>query len=532
VTPTPIALAPTSHPRRWAILAVLNLSLLLVVIDNLIVNVTLPTLVKVLHASNSELQWIVDSYTLAFAGLLLTAGSITDRYGRKPALMAGLGVFGLASAAAAVSHGATSLITWRAVMGLAAAFVMPPTLSIITNVFRESKERAAAIGIWSATAGVGIALGPIAGGFLLKHFFWGSVFLVNVPLVVATLIAVALVVPNSKDPSAGRLDLGGVGLSIAGLATLVWTLIEAPDNGWTSTTSLVGFALAAVLLWAFVAHERRSSEPMLDVSFFANRRFSAGSAALTMTSFALFGFTFMATQYLQFVLGYDTLAAGIRVVPFALGVILAAPLSPKFVQRFGTKAVAAGGLLVFAAGFFVLATVDIHSTYTHSLWGILLGGLGMGLTTAPCTEAVMGSLPAEKAGVGSAINDTARELGGTLGVAVTGSVYSSIYRSKLIASLAGTPFPPEAVAASRRSIGAAMQVAADPRVPAQGRTVLVQAARQSFISGMTRGVLVSAGVAIVAAAMVLRSLPAGVGDQAVTRSPEDFDPVSILAMAD
>ncbi len=291
------------HRRRWATLAVLCVSLLVIVIDNTIVNVALPTLVRDLGTSISDLQWVVDAYTLVFAGLLLTAGSLGDRFGRKGALTAGLVVFGAASAAAAFAGGVDSLIAARAVMGIGAALIMPATLSILTNVFTDARERALAIGLWSGVAGIAVALGPVTGGFLLEHFWWGSVFIVNVPIVIAAIVAGHFLVPTSRNPKRPRLDLVGAGLSIVGLGALVAAIIEAPSNGWTNPVIVAGFAIAAVALVAFVWWERRIDEPMLDVRFFANPRFTAASVNVTLVFFALFGFIFLATQYLQFVLG-------------------------------------------------------------------------------------------------------------------------------------------------------------------------------------------------------------------------------------
>ena len=412
---------PSGHldRRRWLILIVLCLSLFLVVVDNTIVNVALPTVSRDLSAGTGDLQWIVDAYSLVFAGLLLAAGSLGDRFGRKLALQLGLVFFGVCSLLAAFSSTTGELISARGAMGLGAALVFPATLAILTNVFTDRTERAKAIGVWSAVSGIAVALGPITGGFLLRQFWWGSVFLVNIPIVVVALVAGHLLLPESRDPHAGRFDPLGFVLSIAGIALLVYTVIEAPRRGWSSTETVVGFLAAAVLLVAFVAWEHRHPDPMLDVHLFLNPRFSAASVSVSLAFFALFGFIFLVTQYFQFLRGYSALSAGVHTLPFAVAAGVMAPLGARVALRFGTKVAVAGGLAAMSVGLWWAATLDASSAY----WGpvaasmILIGG-GLTLTTAPATAAILGALPPEKAGVGSAVNDTTRELGGTLGVAI------------------------------------------------------------------------------------------------------------------
>jgi EmrB/QacA subfamily drug resistance transporter len=492
------------HDRRWVTLLVLCISLLVIVIDNTIVNVALPTLVRDLGTSVSDLQWVVDAYTLVFAGLLLTAGSLGDRFGRKGALSIGLVIFGTASAGAALADGVAPLIAARAVMGLGAALIMPATLSILTNVFTDARERALAIGLWSGVAGLAVALGPVAGGFLLDHFWWGSVFIVNVPIVIVALVAGAIVVPTSRNPHAPRIDVPGALLSIVGLGALVASIIEAPSHGWTDPLILVGFALAMIALVGFVLWERQTPEPMLDVRFFANPRFTAASVTVTLVFFALFGFVFLATQYLQFVLGYSPLAAGLRTLPFAIAMMVLAPMSSKTVQRFGTKRVVVTGMLLFAAGLVVAASVGVTTGYPRVMVAMLLMGAGMGLSVAPATESIMGSLPLHQAGVGSAVNDTSREVGGALGVAVIGSMLSSLYGTHLNAQLPAT-VPASVRDAADQSVGAALQVSAQlGKVGAP----LADAAREAFVYAMTRASLVTAGVALLGALLAWRFLPA------------------------
>lgn len=517
------------HRRRWLTLAVLCLSLFVIVVDNTIVNVALPTLVHELDTTTSQLQWVVDSYTLVFAGLLLTAGSLGDRFGRRGALSAGLVIFGAASAMAAFASGVNMLILARAVMGIGAALIMPATLSILTNVFTDARERAVAIALWSAVVGIAVALGPVTGGFLLEHFWWGAVFVVNVPIVILALLAGRALVPTSRDPAAPRVDIVGAALSIVGMTALVWSIIEGPALGWTSTKVVAGFAVAAVVLATFGWWELRARQPMLDLRLFRNPRFSAASGAITIVSFTLFGFIFMATQYLQFILGYSALEAGVRTLPFAIAVMVTAPTSSKLVERFGTKAIVVGGLLSFAAGLFVVAGSTTGSTYGRVLIAMALMGGGMGLAQAPATESIMGSLPRDKAGVGSAVNDTTRELGGALGVAVIGSVLSSLYGDRLV-ERAGTTVPPSAVEAAQDSAGSALAVA--EQLGGEPGSALAAAARDAFIHGFTRASLVAAAFAVLGALVAWRWLPARAVEPspALEASPEpelEREPISI-----
>jgi EmrB/QacA subfamily drug resistance transporter len=492
------------HDRRWFTLGVLCVSLLVIVLDNTIVNVALPTLVRELGTSVSDLQWVVDAYTLVFAGLLLTAGSLGDRFGRKGALTVGLAVFGTASFAAAMADSVGALVAARAVMGLGAAFIMPTTLSILTNVFTDARERAAAIGIWAGIAGAAVALGPVTGGFLLDHFWWGSVFLVNVPVVILTLVAVHFLVPRSRSAVPTRIDFVGAAVSIVGLVALVWSIIEAPSRGWTSPAILGGFALAGVAVLVFVLWERHTDHPMLDVRFFANPRFTAASLSVTLMFLALFGFIFLSTQYLQFVLGYTPLQAGIRTLPFAAMMMLFAPLSSKLVERFGTKRIVVTGILAFAAGLMVASTSTAASGYGRIGGAMLLLGAGMGLAIAPATDSIMGSLPPDKAGVGSAVNDTTREVGGAIGVAVVGSLLSSLYGSRL-ADIAPASLPHAARAAAGESVGAALEVG---RHAGTAGGALADAARDAFVYGMQRASWLMALIALSGAFVAWRFLPA------------------------
>ncbi len=512
------------HARRWAILVVLCVSVFLIVVDNTIVNVALPTLSRELGATTSQLQWIVDAYTLVFAGLLLAGGSLGDRYGRKGALQVGLVLFGLCSAAAAWAGSAEALITWRALMGVGAALIFPATLAILVNVFTVPAERAKAIGIWAAVSGLSVALGPVSGGWLLEHFWWGSVFLVNIPIVVAGIVAVALVVPTSRDEQVQRLDPLGLVLSIAGVTLLVWAVIEAPVNGWGSTETLLAFAGAAVLLAAFVGWELRSDHPMLDVRVFTNLRFTAGSVAVTFAFFALFGFIFMVTQYFQFVRGYGTFEAGLRTVPFAVFTGVAAPLSARLALRFGTKVIVAIGLISMAVGFLVASTLAADSSYGMIVGSMFFMGGGLGLVNAPATESIMGALPPAKAGVGSAVNDTTRELGGTLGVAIVGSLFASAYGARIADALAGQPIPADAAKAAEDSVGAAYAVA--QQAPAPFADQLRAVASDAFMDGFAIGCRVAAGVVLLGAVLAIAFLPAravGATDEVPVPDDEGID---------
>jgi EmrB/QacA subfamily drug resistance transporter len=490
------------YPRRRQALGVLALSLLVITMGNTILNVGLPTIREELHASSSQLQWIVDSYLLVFAGLLLAAGSLGDRFGRKRALMSGLLVFGLGSVFAALSTDATMLIASRALMGLGAAAIMPTTLSILTNIFPAS-ERPKAIAAWAAVAGLGIAVGPISGGFLLEHLDWSSIFLINLPVVAACLIGALVLVPDSRDPDPHRIDLPGTGLSIVGLGAVVWALIEAPERGWGSPLILAAFAAGAATVAAFIAWERHTDHPMLDVSVFRNLRFSAASISIACVFFALMGVMYCLTTYLQSVLGNSALQAGVKMLPIAIGMILASKLGVGLTRRLGTKFSVAFGLTLVAGA---LAMIAMFDTDTHGLQiAVALGtlGLGMGLAMSPATEAIMGSLPRAKAGIGSAMNDVVREVGGTLGIAVLGSILASGYGSSMDDATAGLPHT--AAAAASDSVGAAHEVGAQLCGGAGAK--LIDTANSAFVDALTTTATLGAAAAVIGALIALAFLP-------------------------
>lgn len=513
----------TIHQRRWLALAVLSLSLLVTGLDNTILNVALPHLSEGLGASNSQLQWIVDGYTIIYAGLILTAGSLGDRFGRKGALSIGLVIFGLGSVGAAFATTSTLLIAFRMVMGIGGALIMPATLSILTNIFHDPKERARAIGVWAGVAASGIAFGPIIGGLLLAHFWWGSAFLVNIPVVVLAFVAGHYVLPRSKDPSAPRIDPIGALLSIVALIVLLWGVIEAPAKGWTSTPILAAFGIGTLVLVAFIVWELAIDHPMLEMRFFRSARFSAANAGITLVMFALFGASFLITQQLQFVMGYSALKAGIALMPIAVPLMILGPVSARFAEKLGTKIVVGVGLLCASIGLFFLSQVTLSSGYFDVLWPMVILASGMGLTMAPATESIMGALPRAKAGVGSAMNDTTRQVGGALGVAVIGSVLASVYRPHVMENLRSTalwdiahgnsalaPQASQAIDAIRDQLGAAFAVAqhAPGGVDGPLGSSILHAARSAFVDGFGGAVMVGAVVALVGAIIVFAFLPA------------------------
>ena len=498
--------AATIYARRWWTLAVLCLCLLVIGLDNTILNVALPTLVRDLHASQSQLQWIVDAYTIVYASLLLTSGSLGDKFGRKRALTVGLVVFGFGSVASAFSGSAALLIAARGLAGVGGCIIMPATLSILTNVF-PAEERGQAIGIWAGVSGLGIVVGPTIGGYLLQHFWWGSVFLVNVPVVVVALAAGHAVVPDSRDPTSPRLDPMGTVLSAFGLVGLLYAIIDGPVQGWTSPTVVGGFVVGVVLFAAFIWWELRSDHPMLDVRFFRNPRFSGASIAVTLIFFAMFGSLFFLTQYLQDVVGLSALATGVGFIPMAAAMMIAAPNSARLTRRFGTKAVVVAGLLVTTAGLLLLSTATVHSGYL--LVGVMLGVLGTGMGTAmsPATESIMGSLPLTKAGVGSAVNDTTRQVGGALGVAILGSITNATYRASVSSTASFKALPAAGRAVVRDGIGNALGLA--HQVPSKGLGVALAAdAKAAFVHAMTSTVYIAAVFAVAGAFVALKWLPA------------------------
>ncbi|MFJ8251035.1 DHA2 family efflux MFS transporter permease subunit [Streptomyces sp. NPDC094466] len=495
------------HRRRWWILAVLMFSLLIVVLDNSILNVAVKTIASPaptgIGATQSELEWAINSYTLVFAGLLFTAGLLGDRIGRKKVLLAGILVFGVGSALAAFSASPGELITWRALMGFGAAFVMPATLAVLMNVF-ERDEQPKAIGIWAGSVGLGIAIGPITGGLLLEHFWWGSIFLVNVPVVVIALVAMAVLVPDSRDPKPGKVDPAGVALSIVGLVLLVYGIIRGGELAdFTDTTVLVAMVGGLLVLAGFVWHEKRSSHPAIDITYFRKPAFSAAVAAIALVFFALMGVTFFSAFYLQSVRGYTALESGLLIVPLAAAQMIFAPRARLVVDRFGARAVCTVGMLLVAAGLASFALFDTGTPVWVMCLVFFVQGTGMAHIMPPVTVAVMQALPREKAGSGSAVNNTFRQVGGALGIAVLGSVLSTVYRGDIEGHLDAVPAGARDVAGE--SIEATLGVA-EKLGPVAGKP-LVAAAHDAFISAMHVTALGSAAVALIGALVVGLFLP-------------------------
>jgi EmrB/QacA subfamily drug resistance transporter len=495
---------PAGHPRRRQILLVLCLSLLVVVIDNTILNTALPTLARVLHAGTSSLQWITDAYTLCFAALLIPAGALGDRYGRRMSLAGGLAVFALGSLAAAFSAGTGTLIAARVVMGLGATFVMPATLSILNAVF-PPRERPQAIAAWSAVAGVGIIVGPTLGGLLLTHFWWGSVFLINVPLVALAIAGVTLIVPETAEPGGHRLDVAGtLGVAIA-LVAIVDAIIEAPTRGWTAGHTLAEVAVGLAALGAFVWWELRTSHPLIDLRIFARRAFTASAAAVTVIFFALFGSLFVLTQYLQLVHGYSPLSAGVRALPFALAMGAMSPLSPVLAQRLCGRVIIPLGMAMMGIGLLDLSTAGVHTSYPPLAVAVAIMGAGMGLVMAPASTTIMATVPGHQAGAGSAINDTIREVGGALGIAVIGSISAAAFTSRLGSALTAAHVPGPAQHAATGSIAAADMVSS--RVGGAAGAELASAAHQAFVTAMSLGLRVAAAIALASAVAAIFALP-------------------------
>ena len=491
--------------RRWLALAVLCISLLIVTLDNTVLNVVLPTLVRDLNATSTQLQWIVDAYVIVFAGLLLVAGSVADRVGRKRTFLAGLVLFAAGSTWAAFSGSVGMLMAARASMGIGGALIMPSTLSIITQMFGEPGERQRAIGFWAGTSGVGVALGPIIGGLLLAHFWWGSVFLINVPIAAAGFLLALPLVPDSRNPAASAPDFTGALLSIAGLALLLWGLIQAPVDGWSAALVIAAMIGGVVVLAAFAFWESRTSHPMLKLEFFARREFSAAISSVSLATLGLFGALFVLTQYLQFDLGYSPLQAGIRVLPAAGAIAIIAPLSALLQKAAGTKLTTAAGLLIIAAGLWQIGQASTSSTYVDVLAGMIMMGIGAGLAIPSSTASVMGSVPTEHTGIGSATNGTALQLGGALGVAIIGSLLATRYTGKMTAALAPYHVPTAIMQRILGDVGSALAVAA--RVGGALGEQLSHVARAAFVSGMDLGLTVGAAVAVVGCIVALVTLP-------------------------
>ncbi len=498
-----------SSRRRYAILAVLCIAILMTTVDDTVLNVALPTLARQVHSSVSDLQWIVNAYTLVYAGLVITAGNVGDRYGRKGVLFGGMALFGLGSAMSAWSTSSGELIAFRSVMGAGGALVMPATLAVIMDVFIDPRERAKAIGIWSAVSGLGVAVGPILGGALLAHFWWGSVFLINVPVVVVGLGAIALLVPRSRDPRTRPPDPVGSLLSIAGMVLLVWGIIDVPINGWGDPIVPVAMASGAAVLLCLVLWERHSAHPMLNMALFRKRRFTAATASLALTFFALAGVMFLITQYVQSVLGYSPIRMGFAIAPVSVLLAGGAVLSGFLVPRIGTKIVVAAGLAITIGGLLFLSRLTVDEHYTALLAPLFLIGAGVGMVMPAATDSIMGSFSHEESGVGSAMNGTALQLGGTLGVAVIGSVLNARYRAGIEPLLTGQKIPFQAVHYIEGSLAGALAVATytSRHVSVALGSELAGVAKHWFTVGVNQADLVGAGCTALGVIVALAFLP-------------------------
>ena len=482
--------------RRLLVLATVCLAAFAINLDTTIVNVALPDLGRQLGATTRDLQWIVDGYNLAFAALVLTAGSLGDRFGRRPALLIGLGGFAVSSAVGAAMTSAAALVAVRFVMGASAAVIFPTTLSIITNAFPDRRERAKAIGVWGAVTGLGVAVGPVTGGVLLAHFGWPSVFVALVPVALVAMAATWAWVPESSDPAEARLDIPGLVLSSSAIGLLIYTIIEAPGRGWGGVATVGGFAGAAALAAVFVVVERRRERPMIDVSLFRTPAFSAASSSVTIAFFALFGFIFLVTQYFQFMRGFGTLSTGVRILPVAITIAIGSVGGVILAGRIGTRAVVTTGLLLLGSSFGWIAMSTTFVSYNYIVGQMVLMGLGLGLTTAPATESILSVLPPAKAGVGSAVNDATREAGGTLGVAVLGSIFTSLYAAHL-STTSFSNLPHRVVNAAQDSVAAALGTVGHAHGTARGQ--LLDSVQTSFMSGFHIACIVAAGVCAVGA---------------------------------
>ena len=498
--------------NRWVVLGVLSAALALISLDNTIVNVALPALQEELKATTSELQWVVDAYSVMFAGTLLLAGSLGDRFGRRRALLIGLVIFGLGSLATGFANTASVLTLWRAVMGIGGAFIMPSTLSILVQVFTDRRERAQAIGIWAAVAGAAVAIGPIVGGFLIEYVSWHAIFWVNPPRVVLAIVATAWLVPESRDPSKPRLDPLGAVLSTIGLIALVVTVIEVPDSG-IDTLTIASSVGAVVFLGAFVWWELRAPRPMLPMSLFRNRLFTISITCVALVYGALMGMMFFLPQFLQLVQGNSPLESGVAVMPGAGGLLVASLVSPRIAERIGTRITVIIGLLMVTAGLAMAAFLTADSAYWFIAVSLGLMGLGLGMVLPQATNGILASVPTERAGMGSAVNDGMAELGGSLGVAILGSLLALGYRNEIeqqitAAGDAITSIPANVVDAVRESLAAGSL--AVQQLPPQVATPIRLVAGNAFVSGMTTALLVAAGITFVGVLLAWWLFPARV----------------------
>jgi DHA2 family multidrug resistance protein-like MFS transporter len=501
--------------RRWIALAFISISLFVIALDNTVLNLALPSIAKELGSSASELQWIVDAYVLAIAGLLLTMGYLGDRWGRKPTLVAGLVVFALFSLGAALSNSTGMLIGMRAMMGIGAAAIMPASLSILTATFRDRKERAQAIALWAAVFPLGMGVGPLISGWLLNIFHWNSVFYINIPIIAIGLCGGYYFIENSKSENPRRIDILGALLSIGGFFALVFAIIQAGMDGWTAAHVLYAFGAAFVLLTFFILWELRARNAMLPLHFFKNMSFTGANVALTLVSFGLSGSLFFLGQFLQSVQGYTPFEAGVRLLPMAVVSFIAAALSARVANFIGTKFTVALGIFIAAAGFFHFAQVAaIDTKYIDFAIAMCITSVGIGLTMSPATNSIVGSIPVSQTGVGSAMNNTTRQVGAALGVAILGTILNTTYIMKIDAVKWPVQLPVQAMEAIRKSIYGAQIVAQN--VPnSQLSQMIITQSKEAFVAGSDHALMIAAAIMVVSSIVTLLILPSRV------RSPEN-----------
>jgi EmrB/QacA subfamily drug resistance transporter len=485
-----------SRGGKWTVLGVLCLIVIVASLDNTVLNVALPVLARDLNASNSQLQWIVDTYSLVFAGLLLSSGALSDRHGRRLGLTVGMALFAVGSIWAILSGSAGELIAARAVTGVGGAALMPATLAILTNVFGE-EERPRAIAIWGVLSMLGFASGPIVGGLLLRHFGWQSVFAINLPIIALALLGTVLYIPESRAAEPRPLDVRGTVLSGLGIAALVYAIIEIPVYGWTSSRTLAGFTAAVLLLSAFAWWQRRTPHPLLPYELWHSRAFDGASFSLTLVFFSLAGGLFLMTQYFQLVRGWTPLHAGIATLPTMAGSLVGAPVAPRLLRKLGARTATSLGLFWCAVGLSAGYVTSRLDGYLPFGIGLAVVGYGMATAMTPVADLLMGSFKGDRAGVGSAVNDTTQEIGGALGVAVLGSIVGAAYPSGI--HLAAAP------AAAHRSLAAAL--AAASKLPAARGAALAAAARSSFLHAFGIGFLLASALALASAALAYIVLP-------------------------
>lgn len=510
---------PHVYHRRWAILATMCLSLVLIVATVSSVNVAIPRLAaSELAPSDTQILWIVDAYALVFAALLLPAGALGDRFGRKGALLTGLVIFAAASALSAVMTSAEALIAMRGVMGIGAALIMPSTLSLLQSAF-PARERAKAIAVWAGFAGAGGAIGPLLGGFLLEHFWYGSVFFVAVPIAAIAFVSSAILAPRSRESVQRPLDPGGAALSIVGFGALLFAIIEGPERGWTDGLVLLGFALAALGLAGFVVYEQHREDPMLDMRHFRTPRFAMGSVGITFTFMAMFSMFFVLTQYLQYVKGHSPLAAGVRGLPFAATMIVVSPRSAELAVRIGVRRLVPAGMGLMSVGLVLLSFVSVDTPYWYVAACLVIMASGVGVAMPSLSSGIVQSVPLHEAGVGSAVNDTTREVGGAIGIALVGSIVTSVYRHRLEDVLA--VLPPQLADLARDNVGKALGAAgaAAAQLGPEQSGALVGEVRDAFVSGAHVGLRVAAGIVFAAGLWVRHGLRAAESTGAGHGSP-------------